>query len=91
MLDTRQPAAQRADGHDAARLVEEVAGALVDRGPEISADVVAHLLREMPELRTGERDVGLLAAGVQQNVATLLHALEHDIDRSAIEAFVQWW
>ena len=86
MLDTRQPAAQPAGGHDAARLVEEVAGALVERSPEISADVVAHLLREMPELRTGERDIGLLAAGVQQNVATLLHALEHDIDRGAIEA-----
>jgi hypothetical protein len=40
----------------------------------------------MPELRTGERDAGLLAASVKENVATLLHALEHDIDRAAIEA-----
>ena len=86
MLDTRQPAAQRAGSHDAARLTEEVAAALADGCPEISAEVVAHLLREMPELRTGERDVSLLAASVEENVATLLHALEHDIDRGAIEA-----
>jgi hypothetical protein len=37
-------------------------------------------MRETPPLDDDQRVVGLLSASVAQNVATLLHVLEHDVD-----------
>jgi hypothetical protein len=86
MLYKLQPGSQRAGGAAAECCVEDGAAAVAERCPEISADIVAQLIREMPELKTGGRDVSLLAASVEETVAMLLHALEHGIERSAIEA-----
>jgi PucR-like helix-turn-helix protein/diguanylate cyclase with GGDEF domain len=66
--------------------VSAVAAAVSARAGEVSDDIVALLMREISPLDDDQRVVGLLSASVAENVATLLHALEHGIDPERIEA-----
>ncbi len=50
-----------------------------ERVTDISASIRSALEEEIPELRAEVHTVELLGASVQGNVATMLHALRHDI------------
>lgn len=63
-----------------------VAAAMSTRLAEITDDIVALLIREIPSLRDDERVVSLLSASVSANVATLLHMFEHGIDPDCVDA-----
>jgi DNA-binding PucR family transcriptional regulator len=58
----------------------EVAGVLVPHTAELSADIYQLIVREIPKLRADSRVLALLEASVAENVATVLHILQHDID-----------
>ena len=60
--------------------VADVAGALAPRGAELSADVYDLIVREIPQLRADRQGLTLLDTGVSENVATVLHILQHGID-----------
>jgi hypothetical protein len=66
--------------------VSAVATAVSGRAGDLSGDIVALLTREIPPLDDDQRVVGLLSASVAENVATLLHVLEHGIDPEQVEA-----
>jgi DNA-binding PucR family transcriptional regulator len=63
-----------------------VAGALTSRTPELTADIYGLIVREIPQLRTDRRVLTLLEASVGENVATMLHVLQHSIDMSNVHA-----
>ena len=63
-----------------AEQVADVAGALAPRGAALSADVYALIVREIPQLRADRQGLTLLDTGVSENVATVLHILQHGID-----------
>jgi len=67
-------------------LLADVAGALAPHSAELSADIHALIVREIPELRTDSRVLTLLEASVAENVATVLHILQHDIDLDHVRA-----
>jgi DNA-binding PucR family transcriptional regulator len=62
----------------------EVAGALTSHTPELTADIYELIVGEIPQLRADRRVLTLLQASVEENVATLLHVLEHGIDMSNV-------
>jgi len=64
----------------AVQSASEGAGALVPRTAEVSADVFDLIVREIPDLRADSRVRALLQASVGENVATVLHVLQHGID-----------
>ena len=64
----------------------DVAAALTPRLAEVSADVYQLIAREIPQLRTDHRVFALLEASVGENIATVLHILEHDIDLTGVHA-----
>jgi len=66
--------------------VSAVAAAVSARAGEVSDDIVALLMREIPPLDDDQRVVGLLSASVAANVTTVLHVLEHGIDPERVEA-----
>lgn len=66
--------------------VSAVAAAVSGRAADLSGDIVALLTREIPPLDDDQLVVGLLSASVAENVATLLHVLEHGIDPTRVEA-----
>ena len=66
--------------------VSAVAAAVSARATEVTDDIVALLTREIAPLDDDQRVVSLLAASVAENVATLLHVLEHAIDPERVEA-----
>jgi hypothetical protein len=69
-----------------AQTSSEVSGALTSRTTEISADIYDLLVREIPQLRSDKRVLTLLEASVGENVATLLHVIQHDIDVETVHA-----
>ena len=69
-----------------AQTSSEVSGALTSRLTEISADIYDLLVREIPQLRSDRRVLTLLDASVGENVATLLHVIQHDIDVENVHA-----
>ena len=69
-----------------ARSASDVAGALTPRTAEISADVYGLIVREIPQLRGDGRVLTLLEASVGENVATLLHVLQHGIVMENVRA-----
>jgi hypothetical protein len=69
-----------------AQTASEVSGALTPRTAEISADIYDLLVREIPQLHSDRRVLTLLEASVEENVATLLHVIEHDIDIDDVHA-----
>jgi hypothetical protein len=64
----------------------EVAGALVRYTAELSADIYQLIVREIPQLHTDGRVLALLEASVAENVATVLHILQHGIDLDRVHA-----
>jgi PucR C-terminal helix-turn-helix domain/GGDEF-like domain len=74
---TSPPAAAGAPG---------IPDALVSNVPELSADVYDLIVQEIPELRGDNRILGLLEASVGENVATVLHVIQHDIDLDKVRA-----
>jgi len=64
----------------------EVGGALVPRTTEISADIYRLIVQEIPQLRDDGRVLKLLEASVGENVAAMLHVIQHDIDLANVHA-----
>lgn len=69
-----------------AQSASEVSSALVPRSAELSADINGLILRKIPQLRRDIRVEAMLEASVAENVATLLHILEHGIDLENVRA-----
>jgi len=70
----------------AAESASEVSGALAPRAAEISADVYQLIVRDIPQLRSDKRVLTLLESSVADNVATMLHVLQHGIDLENVHA-----
>jgi hypothetical protein len=64
----------------------EVGGALVPRAAEISADIYQLIVREIPQVLGDTRVLKLLEASVGDNVATVLHMIQHGIDLENVRA-----
>jgi DNA-binding PucR family transcriptional regulator len=64
----------------------DVSGALAPHTAELSADIYQLIVREIPQLRTDRRVLTLLEASVAENVATVLHILQHSIDLDHVHA-----
>jgi DNA-binding PucR family transcriptional regulator len=69
-----------------AEYAADVSGALASRLAEVSADIYQLIVRDIPQLRTDRRVLELLEASVAENVATLLHILQHGIDLDRVHA-----
>jgi DNA-binding PucR family transcriptional regulator len=69
-----------------AQSTSAVSGALIPRTSELSAEIYGLIVREIPQLRSDKRILALLEASVRENVATLLHVLQHDIDLENVRA-----
>ena len=70
----------------AAQSASEVSAALTPRTAEMSADIYRLIVREIPDLRNDKRVLALLEASVAENVATLLHIMQHGIDLETVHA-----
>ena len=70
----------------AAESVSVVAAALAPREAQISADVYQLIVREIPQLGRDQRIQAVLQASVAENIATLLHVLQHNIDLEKVHA-----
>ena len=70
----------------AAESVSVVAAALAPREAQISADVYQLIVREIPQLGRDQRIQAVLQASVAENIATLLHVLQHNIDLGKVHA-----
>ncbi len=79
------PSADRL-GLAAAESASEVSAALTPRVDEMSADIYRLIVREIPDLRNDKRVLALLEASVAENVATVLHILQHGIDLEKVHA-----
>jgi PucR C-terminal helix-turn-helix domain/GGDEF-like domain len=66
--------------------VAGVTDALVGNVPELSAEVYDLIVQEIPQLRGDRRILALLEASVGENVATVLHVIQHDIDMDKVRA-----
>jgi hypothetical protein len=69
-----------------AQSASDVAGALTPRTVEISTDIYDLIVREIPQLSSDRRVLMLLEASVGENVATVLHVLQHGIDLENVHA-----
>ena len=63
-----------------AQRAADVSGALTPRTAELATEIYDLIMREIPLLRSDKQLLTLLDASVRENVATLLHVLEHGID-----------
>ena len=70
----------------AAESASDVSGALAPRVAEISSDVYQLIVRDIPQLRDDKRVLTLLEASVAENVATILHVIQHGIDLDKVHA-----
>jgi DNA-binding PucR family transcriptional regulator len=70
----------------AAESTSAVAAALDPRAAEMSADIYGLIVREIPQLRSDKRVLALLESSVAENVATVLHILQHGIDVEKVRA-----
>jgi hypothetical protein len=70
----------------AAESASDVSGALAPRVAEISSDVYQLIVRDIPLLRDDKRVLTLLEASVAENVATILHVIQHGIDLDKVHA-----
>ena len=64
----------------------DVAGALAPRTADVSAEIYDLIVREIPKLRADSRVLTLLEASIGENVATVLHVLQHGIDVEQVHA-----
>jgi hypothetical protein len=69
-----------------AQSASAVSGALIPRSAELSAEIYGLIVREIPALRSDRLVLALLEASVRENVATLLHVLQHHIDLANVRA-----
>jgi DNA-binding PucR family transcriptional regulator len=69
-----------------AQCAAAVSDALTPRVEELSAEIYGLLVQEISELRSDGRVLALLEASVGENVATLLHVLQHDISVENVHA-----
>ena len=69
-----------------AESASDVSGALAPRAAEISADIYQLIVRDIPQLRDDKRVLTLLEASVGENVATMLHVIQHGIDLEKVHA-----
>src|SRR2546423_7716252 len=67
-----------------AQSASDVAAALRPRTAELSADIYDLIVREIADLRMDSRVLTLLEASVGENVATVLHVLQHGIDTERV-------
>jgi hypothetical protein len=70
----------------AAESASQVTAALALRAMELSADIYQLIVREIPQLRSDQRVLELLEASVGENVATMLHILQHRIELENVHA-----
>jgi len=70
----------------AAESASEVSAALVPRIAALAADIYRLIVREIPQVRGDKRILALLEASVAENVATMLHILQHGIDLENVRA-----
>ena len=70
----------------AAESVSAVSAALDPRAAEVYADIYRLIVREIPQLRSDKRVLALLESSVAENVATMLHILQHSIDLEKVHA-----
>jgi PucR-like helix-turn-helix protein/diguanylate cyclase with GGDEF domain len=70
----------------AAESVSDVSAALAPRTAEMSTDIYRLIVREIPQLRDDKRVLELLQSSVAENVATILHMLQHGIDLENVHA-----
>lgn len=66
--------------------ISDVSGALTPHVAEVTADIYQLIVREIPQLRDDKRMLALLEASVGENVAMLLHVLQHGIDLKQVYA-----
>ncbi len=64
----------------------DVSSSLTPRTAEMSADIYGLIVREIPQLRGDKRVLTLLEASVGENVATILHVIQHDIELENVHA-----
>ena len=64
----------------------DVSSSLTPSTAEMSADIYGLIVREIPQLRGDKRVLTLLEASVGENVATLLHVIQHGIDLENVHA-----
>jgi hypothetical protein len=64
----------------------DVASSLAPRTAEVSADVYGLIVRQIPQLRGDQRVLALLEASVGENVATVLHIIQHGIELENVHA-----
>jgi PucR C-terminal helix-turn-helix domain/GGDEF-like domain len=64
----------------------DVSSTLTPRTAEISADVYGLIVREIPQLRGDKRVLALLESSVAENVATVLHVIQHGIELENVHA-----
>ncbi len=83
--DSYDPSVDRASP-TVAQSAADVSGALGPRTAEVSADIYDLIVREIPQLRTDSQVLTLLEASVTENVATVLHILQHGIDLDRVHA-----
>jgi DNA-binding PucR family transcriptional regulator len=70
----------------AAESAAEVTAALAPRADEMAADIYRLIVQEIPHLHNDKRMLALLEASVAENVATVLHILQHGIDLEKVNA-----
>src|SRR6266571_3159512 len=70
----------------AAESASAVSAALDPRAAEMSADIYGLIVRDIPQLRSDKRVLALLESSVAENVATMLHILQHGIDLEKVHA-----
>jgi len=64
----------------------DVSSSLTPRTAEMSADVYGLIVREIPQLRGDKRVLALLESSVAENVATVLHVIQHGIELENVHA-----
>ena len=64
----------------------DVSSSLTPRLAEMCADIYGLIVREIPQLRGDKRVLTLLEASVGENVATLLHIIQHGIELENVHA-----
>jgi hypothetical protein len=63
-----------------AQRAADVSSALTPRTGELATEIYDLIVREIPQLRGDKQVLTLLEASVEENVATVLHILQHGID-----------
>jgi hypothetical protein len=66
--------------------LSDVSGALTPVAAEVSGDIYQLIVRAIPQLRGDKRVLALLEASVGENVATMVHVLQHGIDLDHVHA-----